>query len=156
MRTISDAASADALAVATRIRRGTTTFAARARSERRGDLSLNEAAVLGQLTRHDAMTPGEIGRRLRAQPQSLTRTFASLEAHLLIRRVVDPADRRQSLLSVTDAGRGALRDEMQPRDAWVASVLERETTAAERAVLARAAELFERLAEIDVDLLARE
>ncbi len=156
MRTISDAATAELATTATHIRRATTTFAARARSERAGSLSLNETAVLGQLVKHDAMTPGEICRRLRAQPQSLTRTFAALEAHELIRRVDDPADRRQSLLSIVAAGRVALRTEMEPRDAWVASVLARETTAAERAVLARAAALLERLAEVDTDLLARE
>jgi DNA-binding MarR family transcriptional regulator len=141
------------LSVAARIRRGTTTFASRARSERRGVLSLNETAVLGQLSKHDAMTPGEISRRLRSQPQSLTRTFAALESQQLVLRVADPSDRRQSLLSITARGRAALRDEMQPRDAWVDSVLARETTPAERELLVIAAELFERLAEIDTDLL---
>jgi DNA-binding MarR family transcriptional regulator len=151
---ILDDAAAELVATATRVRRGTTAFAARARSERAGALSLNETAVLGQLTKHDAMTPGEICRRLRSQPQSLTRTFTGLEAQQLIRRVGDPDDGRQSLLSITDAGRAALREDMQPRDAWVASVLARVATPAERELLVQAAALLERLAEVDTDLLA--
>jgi DNA-binding MarR family transcriptional regulator len=141
------------LSVAARIRRGATSFAARARSERAGLLSLNETAVLGQLSKHDAMTPGEISRRLRSQPQSLTRTFAGLETKLYVLRVADPGDHRQSLLSITESGRTALRDEMRPRDAWVASLLAREVTAAERELLLIAADLLERLAEVDTDLL---
>lgn len=152
MRTILDDAAAELIETATRVRRGTTAFAARARSERAGALSLNETAVLGQLTKHEAMTPGEICRRLRSQPQSLTRTFAGLEAEVLIVRVGDPDDGRQSLLSITDAGRVALREEMQPRDAWVASVLAREANPQERELLVRAAALLERLAEVDTDL----
>lgn len=149
MRT-TDSTDAETLAAATQICRGATSLAARARVERRGALSLNQTAVLGQLVKGGAMTPGEIADRLRMQPQSLTRTFAALDESGHVRRTPDPGDGRQSLLGITAPGRRALAAEMRPRDAWVAKTIERELTPAERDVLVVAARLMERLAEVDV------
>jgi DNA-binding MarR family transcriptional regulator len=132
---------------------GATTFASRARSERAAMLTLTETGVLGQLFKHDAMTPGEVARRLRQRKQSLTRTFAKLEERGLLRRLEDPADGRQSILVITDAGRKALGAEMEPRRRWAARAIEQELTAAERELLAKAAPLLSRLAEVDTDLV---
>jgi DNA-binding MarR family transcriptional regulator len=140
------------LAMATAVRRAVTSFAARARAERRGLLSLNQTAVLSLLHKQGTLTPGELAHRLRTQPQALTRTFAALEEQSWLRRMPDPADGRQSLLTITAAGRRALTDEMRPRDEWVADVLQRELTPAERDLLVVAAGLLERLAEIDASI----
>lgn len=137
------------MAAARKIRRGATGFAARARAERKGVLSLNQTSVLGVLARQETITPGEIAHRLRTQPQSLTRTFAVLEEQGWVRRVPDPSDGRQSLLIITAAGRHVLADEMRPRDEWLAGVLERELTRAEQDLLVVAATLLEQLAEVD-------
>jgi DNA-binding MarR family transcriptional regulator len=131
--------------------RAATTFAARARSERAGVLSLNETAVLGQLSKSDALTPGEIGRRLGSRPQALTRTFAALELAGQVERVTDPADGRQSLLTITDDGRAALRDEMRPRVVWTTHVIEGLLSDAEREILVVASGLLERLAAATPD-----
>ncbi len=138
--------------MATTVCRATTSFAARARAERRGLLSLNQTAVLSLLRKHGTLTPGELSHRLRTQPQALTRTFAVLDERGWLRRMPDPADGRQSLLTITTAGRRALTEEMRPRDAWVADVLQRELTPAERDVLVIAAGLLERLAEVDASI----
>jgi DNA-binding MarR family transcriptional regulator len=140
------------LAVATVIRHAATSFAARARAERRGVLSLNQTAVLGLLHKHGTLTPGELAHRLRTQPQALTRTLAALEEQGWLRRMPDPSDGRQSLLTITATGRHAITEEMQPRDEWVADVLRRELTDAERDVLLVAARLLERLSEVDADI----
>jgi DNA-binding MarR family transcriptional regulator len=137
------------LAAARRIRRGTMAFTTRIRAERIGALSLGQSAVLGQIYRHGPMTPSELADRLRTKPQSLTRTFAALEEQALLRRMPDPGDGRQSLLSITPAGRHALREELRPRDAWIAAMIERELTPAERDLLVIASGLLERLAEVD-------
>jgi DNA-binding MarR family transcriptional regulator len=141
--------TAELLKAARTIRRGATGFAARARAERRGVLSLNQTAVLGLLVKQETITPGEIAHRLRMQPQALTRTFAALEEQGWARRLPDPSDGRQSLLTITAIGREVLADEMRPRDAWVAHALERELTDAEIELLVVAARLLERLAEVD-------
>jgi DNA-binding MarR family transcriptional regulator len=134
------------------IQRGATGFAARARAERNGVLSLNQTAVLGLLHKQETITPSEVAHRLRLQPQALTRTFAALEEHGWVKRLPDPADGRQSLLIITASGRKVLADEMRPRDEWVAGVLESELTAAECDLLVVAARLLERLAEVDASV----
>jgi DNA-binding MarR family transcriptional regulator len=144
------------LKAARAIRRGATGFAARARAERRGVLTLNQTAVLGLLVKQETITPGEVAHRLRTQPQTLTRTFAALEEQGWMRRLPDPSDGRQSLLMITAAGREMLTDEMRPRDEWVATAIERELTAAERDLLVVAAGLLERLAEVDASVAPTE
>ncbi len=143
------AADVELLAAASQIRRGATSLAARARVERGGALSFNQTAVLGQLFKGGAMTPGELAERLRVQPQSLTRTFTALDERNLVRRMPDPGDGRQSLLSITAAGRRVLGEDMRPRDIWLARTIERELTVAEREILVVAAKLMERLSEVD-------
>jgi DNA-binding MarR family transcriptional regulator len=133
------------LSDATIVRRATTALAARARAERRGDLSLNQVAVLGRVATHGPVTPGEVASQLGMLPQSLTRTFAALEAARLLRRMPDPADGRQALLAVTAEGRAALRAEMAPRDRWVARAMAATLTADERRTVLEAAVLLERL-----------
>lgn len=129
------------------LRRAATSFAARARAERGGTLSLNQVAVLGRVIKDGPVTPGEIAMRLRMMPQSLTRTFAALEAAGYVRRMPDPADGRQSLLAVTQEGRLAMRSEMRPRDRWVARMMDELLSPDERDTLVSAAELMERLVE---------
>jgi DNA-binding MarR family transcriptional regulator len=141
-----DSLAPDLIAAAARICRGTTSLAARARAERAGVLTLTETAVLGRLLKGGEMTPGELADRLRMQPQSLTRTLASLEAAGRLLRTPDPGDGRQFLLAVTAAGRQALSAEMRPRDLWLAGVIDRELSVAERDLLVVAATLLERLA----------
>ena len=98
---------------------------------------------------HGAVTPGEMAAQLRMQPQSLTRTFAALEVAGYLLRTTDPGDGRQFLLTITAAGRRALKDEMAPRDAWLARAMARVLSDDECAELRRAAELMERLAEFE-------
>lgn len=138
------------------MRRGATGLASRARAERRGALSLNQTAVLGLLIKQKSITPGEVAHRLRTQPQALTRTFAALEEQGWMRRLPDPADGRQSLLTITASGREMIVDEMRPRDEWLAQAMERELTEAECDLLVVAARLLERLAEVDASVAPAE
>ena len=105
------------------VRRAATSLAARARTERRGDLSLNQTAVLGRLAMVGPITPGEMAAQLRTMPQSLTRTYAALERSGYLVRTPDPDDGRQALLELTRAGLAALKAEMAPRDAWLARAM---------------------------------
>jgi DNA-binding MarR family transcriptional regulator len=132
---------------------GATVFASRARSERAAVLTLTETSVIGQLFKHEAMTPGEVARRLRMRKQSLTRTFAQLEERGLLRRLEDPADGRQSILVITAAGRKALGAEMAPRRRWAAAAIESELDDSERELLVKAAAVLSRLAEVDTELV---
>ncbi|MCQ4079798.1 MarR family transcriptional regulator [Streptomyces sp. RB6PN25] len=140
----------EALGAAAALRRGATRLARRLRMERpdRGE-TLLQLSVLGHLSRRGAMSPGDLAAIERVQPQSLTRTLTGLEERRLITRGPDPSDGRRSLLTITDAGRCALRDDMRQRDTWLAAAMAAQLTTAERELLRIAAGLMERLAETD-------
>ncbi|MGW3101736.1 MarR family winged helix-turn-helix transcriptional regulator [Streptomyces sp. NPDC001100] len=133
---------------AARIRRGVVRLNRRLRQERGNEsgLSPNQLIVLGHLHRHRSATPGEIATAERQRPQSLTRTFAELEAEGLIAREPGTVDRRQSVLTLTAEGRRALDRDMAERDVWLAGALA-SLSATERGVLELAGALMERLAD---------
>jgi DNA-binding MarR family transcriptional regulator len=81
----------------------------------------------------------------RQQPQSLTRVFAELELAGLIIRARSEQDRREAVLSLTEAGTAALAQDMAARDAWLAAALER-LSETELGVLLLAADLMDRVA----------
>jgi DNA-binding MarR family transcriptional regulator len=129
------------------LRRGTMRLGRRMRRERRaGALPGAQLAVLGELHRRGELTPRELADAERVQPQSMTRTLAALERSGLVYRRTDATDRRRARIALTAAGRDALAADLAQRDAWLAERVA-QLSPAERAVLAVAAELMERLAD---------
>ncbi|MFM9441638.1 MarR family winged helix-turn-helix transcriptional regulator [Streptomyces acidiscabies] len=132
---------------AAEIRQGVTRLARRLRAVRTpGALSNNKLGVLGQLYRGGPRTPGDLAEAEHQRPQSLTRVFAELEAEGLIVRTRAEDDGRRALLSLTEAGREALRGEVAERDEWLARAME-ECTETERRLLLLAARLMDRLSD---------
>ncbi|HEY8981422.1 MAG TPA: MarR family transcriptional regulator [Streptomyces sp.] len=130
------------------IRQGVTRLARRLRAVRApGALSNNKLGVLGHLYRDGPRTPGDLAAAEHQRPQSLTRVFAELEADGLVTRTRAEGDGRQSLLTLTDAGREALRREIGERDEWLARAME-ECTDTERQLLLLAARLMDRLSDV--------
>jgi DNA-binding MarR family transcriptional regulator len=138
------------MAQAIELRRGALRLARRLRRER-GESALSNAklSVLGVLQRGGEMTARQLADAERVRPQTLTRTLRSLEADGLIARRLDPDDRRQARLVITDRGAAALAGEMAERDEWLAHALAEHLTAAERTLLELAGELMQRLAELE-------
>jgi DNA-binding MarR family transcriptional regulator len=128
------------------LRRAVTALASRSRAERSGDLTLNHVAVLGRVIVEGPVTPGEIGAELGMAPQSLTRPLAALERQGFVVRMPDPTDGRGTLIAATDTGRRAMRQEMAPRERWIASAVEAVCTEEEQHLLARAAEVMLKVA----------
>jgi DNA-binding MarR family transcriptional regulator len=128
------------------VRRGAMRLARRLRRERaEGALSSLQLSLLATLHHDGERTPRQLAKAERVQPQSLTRTLAALERAGLVDRRRDEHDRRQAWISLTAAGRAALRDDMAERDRWLDERLQR-LSRPERAILALAAELMEGLA----------
>jgi DNA-binding MarR family transcriptional regulator len=139
------------LTAATAVRQGTTRLARRLRIERPGPAQTSlEIGILGHLHRRGPATPGALAAAERIQPQSLTRTLASLERQNLAVRQPDGHDRRRSLLAITEAGRQALARDLRQRDAWLARAMALRLTRAEQELLRIAGELMDRLADADV------
>src|SRR5690349_15368123 len=67
-------------------------------------LSDTQLAALAALDRHGAMTPGELAGHEKVQPPSMTRVIAALVESGLVMRTPHPTDRRQVVLSTTQAG----------------------------------------------------
>jgi DNA-binding MarR family transcriptional regulator len=118
----------------------------RLRSEHRFPIS--HAAVLGRLDRDGPQSTADLAAAERMRPQSMAQTLSELEAQGLISRRADPADGRRTLLEVTAAGRATLADDRRRREGWLAQAIEQQLSARERAVLAQALELLERLASL--------
>ena len=138
--------------LATTLRISVSRLARRLRVERtvpglaEPDLSETQLAALAALDRHGSMTPGELAAHEKVQPPSMTRVISALVEAQLVRREPHLSDRRQVVLTVTDAGRDLVNKARRRRDVWLAKRLN-ELTPAERATLRAAAPILEKLSQ---------
>jgi DNA-binding MarR family transcriptional regulator len=72
---------------------------------------------------------------------------AILEAQGLVERTADSNDGRQSIITVTDAGRSALNDARAVKQDWLAERLTHELDQHEQGVLAQAVPLLQRIVD---------
>jgi len=108
------------------------------------ELTASTQGALASIERLGPITLGELAAAEQVQPPSMTRIVARLEEWGYVTRVVDAADRRVARAVITDAGRDLLAHSRTRRDAYLARRVA-ELTDAERALLARAVPLLERL-----------
>jgi DNA-binding MarR family transcriptional regulator len=115
----------------------------------RADMSvtLTELSAMGTLSKHGAMSAGELATCEKVQPPSMTKVLAKLEERGLVRRDVHPNDRRQAIIAITDAGGALLDSERRSRDAWLSRRLAT-LTADERTQLQRVVPILDKLADL--------
>jgi DNA-binding MarR family transcriptional regulator len=134
-------------ASASDLRLSVTRLARRLRSQRADlGLGLTQMATLSTLERHGSMSPGELAAHEKIQPPSMTRILAKLEDAGYVIRVAHPSDGRQQIVTLTGEARLLLREDRRRKDAWLAQRMA-DLTPAERASLAVAAPILERLAQ---------
>lgn len=123
-------------------------LARRLRNEREAsdDLSANHLAVLGTLSRHGAMTIGELAAAEKVQPPSMTRIVTSLCDKGLVQRAGHESDRRVVVVSLTGTAQAVITESRRRKEAWLNHRL-RELTPAERQTLRDAAPILERLSQ---------
>ena len=92
------------------------------------------------------MTPGALAVRERVRPPSMTRVIASLAELGFVARKAHPADGRQVLVSVSDAGIHLIEAERRASQEWLRERLS-ELDPAARATLMKAAELMSALVD---------
>ena len=86
--------------------------------------TLAQARVLYELANHEGASAGELARQLGLDPAYLSRILKAFEARGLVARRPAEHDGRQSLLSLTDAGRAAFAPLDARSRAEVGSLLE--------------------------------
>ncbi len=112
-----------------------------------GDLTPSQVSALVRLELEGPQTVSALARSEGVRPQSMGATVSALQAADLVMGMADPADRRQTLLSVTPACRNWIRAGRDARQDWLTRVIDRELSPAERERLADALALLRRVAE---------
>jgi DNA-binding MarR family transcriptional regulator len=129
------------------LRRSLLRFSRTIRQQRvDSSISLGQLTALGTLFHEGAMTPGELATHERLQPPSITKMLAVLEGYQLIDRKPHPSDRRQAVITVTEAGRALVLRERELRETWLALKLV-PLTEDDLATLRRAATILDRLVQ---------
>jgi DNA-binding MarR family transcriptional regulator len=132
--------------LASRLRLVVTRTARRLRQQSDPGLSPTQAAALATVERAGPLTPSELARIERVQRPTISRVTARLGQAGLLERLPDELDGRGARLRVTPEGRRTLRELRNRKTAYLAERLER-LDPEDRAVLARASGLLERLLE---------
>src|SRR5882757_3578041 len=132
--------------LASRLRLSVVRLNRRLRAQRTNSVvSLTQLAALSTLFKCGPLTPGELAAKEGVQPPSMTRVIAALEEYGYVSRRPHPTDGRQAIVELTAQGTAYLRAEVSAREAWLDSRLA-ELTDQERELLARAAEIIDRMA----------
>lgn len=108
------------------------------------DLNSNQLSAMAVLLTEGDQLMGELAALEKVQPPSMTRIINGLEARDLVARRPHPGDRRQCLVTLTDAGRQVLLANRRRRDQWLA-VRIAELSGEEREVLRRAVPILEKV-----------
>src|SRR6185437_12659971 len=98
--------------------------ARRIRSQRvNTSATLSQLSALATVCKHGPLSAGEVAAIERVQPPSMTKILALLEGAGWVERAAHPEDRRQSIISITAAGRDLLAAETRARDEWLSGRL---------------------------------
>jgi DNA-binding MarR family transcriptional regulator len=110
------------------------------------DLTPSQVSVLLRLESGGPATLSMLARAEGMRPQSMGPIIAALSAAGLVSSAPDPADGRQTLLSLTPACREWVREGRAARQDWLARMIHERLTVKEQAELAHAVTLLRRLA----------
>ncbi|WPP04447.1 MarR family winged helix-turn-helix transcriptional regulator [Methylocella tundrae] len=112
-----------------------------------GDLTPSQVSVLLRLEKDGPATASSLARAEGMRPQSVAPVIAVLESAGLVSGAPDPADGRQTLLSLTDSCRQWVQEGRAARQDWLTRTLQARLSPEEQDRLAEAVELLKRLVE---------
>ena len=110
-----------------------------------GDLTPSQTGAILRLEKDGPATTSGLARAEGMRPQSMAAVVAALEAQGLVSGSPDPADGRQTLLSLTEACRRRLREGRAARQDWLSRTLLARLSADEQALVAEAVALLDRV-----------
>ena len=109
------------------------------------DLTSSQKSVLLRLERDGPATGTTLARAEGMRPQSMGAILSSLQASGLVKGTPDPADGRQTILSLTDQLRKRIKADRAAREDWLFRNIRTKLSAREREQLATAVALLQRL-----------
>jgi DNA-binding MarR family transcriptional regulator len=112
-----------------------------------GDYTWSQVAVLIRLERDGPATVSALARADGVRPQSMGATVATLVAAGLVKGSPDPADGRQTILSLTDTCRELIKVHRAAKEDWLFRAIQTKLSPAEQEELATALELLKRLTD---------
>jgi DNA-binding MarR family transcriptional regulator len=110
-----------------------------------GDFTSAQKSVLLRLERDGPATVTTLARAESVRPQSLGATVAALQSAGLVDGAPDPADGRQTILSLTDTCREMIRISRAAKEDWLFRMIQSKLTSGEQEELSAAVELLKRL-----------
>ena len=131
-------------ALAERLRVAVGRLARRLRQQTLGDLTPSQSSLLATLDRRGPMPMGRLAEIAVISRPSATGIVSRLVDRGLVVRADNPDDGRSAIVAISPEGSKLLQDRRQERDAFLARAVET-LDDDERLVLARAAELIERI-----------
>ena len=111
------------------------------------DLTPAQTSVLLRLERDGAATVSSLARAEGMRPQSMSAIVAPLQASGLLRGAPDPADGRQTLLSLTPKCLKHIEQGRAARQDWLATTIAGKLSLSEQKQLQSTLELLARLVE---------
>lgn len=112
-----------------------------------GDISMSQASVLSRLEREGPATVSSLARAEGMRPQSMAATVLALTEAGMVTGSPDPADGRQTILTLTDSCRAWIAASRAAREDWLARTIETRLTPAEVTELDSAVALLKRLTQ---------
>jgi DNA-binding MarR family transcriptional regulator len=129
-----------------RLRMVVTRLSRRLRQEANEGATPSQLAALATVERQGPITLGDLAGHERVRPPTMTRIVAGLEEAKLVRREIDPSDRRVARVTITPDGARLLARSRTRKDAFLASLLEH-LDPEDLTVVERAVPILERLIE---------
>jgi DNA-binding MarR family transcriptional regulator len=133
-------------ALPSRLRTVVTRLARRLRQQGESAASPTQLAALATIEREGPLTLGALAAIERVRPPTITAAVGRLEEQGLVHRRTDARDRRVSRVGITSHGRRLLAESRSRKTAYLEQQLAA-LSADERAILARAARILERVLE---------
>lgn len=144
----SDPEAARALAVAADLRAVVGRLIRRLREQAdAGDLTSPQKSVLLHLEREGSATVTALARAQNMRPQSMGAIVSTLQAAGLVEGMPDPADGRQTILSLTASCREMIAAGRAARQDWLFRAIQTNLDRGEQEQMAGAIELLKRLAD---------
>jgi DNA-binding MarR family transcriptional regulator len=129
-----------------RLRMVVARLSRRLRQEANEGATPSQLAALATVERHGPITLGDLAGHERVRPPTMTRIVAGLEETGLVRREIDPGDRRVARVTITPDGARLLARSRTRKDAFLAALLDH-LEPDELAVVERAVPILEQLVE---------